>query len=133
MKSNNKNKINKNININLSNKISNFLNKNDKVTPLNWVLPNKKEFVNWVTSTFVKYRSDGKQMDQSKNFTPFKYQKLLRDYMQNNSPYRGLLLYHGLGSGKTCSAIEIAENLKTERNIVVLLPASLKTNFIENI
>ena len=131
MKSNNKNKINKNININLSNKISNFLNKNDKVTPLNWVYPNKKEFVNWVTSTFIKYRADEKSVIQTKNFTPFKYQKLLRDYMQNNSPYRGILLYHGLGSGKTCSAIEIAENLKTERNIVVLLPASLKTNFIE--
>ena len=80
MKSNNKNNINKNINLDLSNKISNFLNKNDKVTPLKWVLPNKKEFVNWVTSTFVKYRADGTPTSQTKNFTPFKYQKLLRDY-----------------------------------------------------
>ena len=118
--------------LDISNKITNFINKNDVIEPLNWVLPNRKEFVNWVSETFVKYRADGKMHPSTQKFTPFKYQKLLRDYMQNNSPYRGILLYHGLGSGKTCSAITISENLKTERNIVVMLPASLRTNFIED-
>ena len=116
----------------VSNKISNFLNKDDSVQPLNWVLPNRKEFVNWVNETFLKYRATGKTEFTTNKFTPFKYQKLLRDYMQNNSPYRGILLYHSLGSGKTCTAIEISENLKTERNVVVMLPASLRTNFIED-
>ena len=32
----------------------------------------------------------------------------------------------------TCSAIQVSENLKTERNIVVMLPASLRTNFIND-
>jgi len=118
--------------LDISNKITNFINKNDVIEPLNWVLPNRKEFVSWVSETFVKYRADGKMHPSTQKFTPFKYQKLLRDYMQNNSPYRGILLYHGLGSGKTCSAITISENLKTERNIVVMLPASLRTNFIED-
>ena len=110
--------------------INNFLNKDDRVQPLYWVSPNRKEFINWINETFIKYRADGKMHPVTSKFTPFKYQKLLRDYMQNNSPYRGIMLYHGLGSGKTCSAIEISENLKTERNVVVMLPASLKTNFI---
>ena len=115
----------------LSNKINNFINKNDTLQPLNWVLPNRKEFVSWVNETFLKYRASGKKENSViGKFTPFKYQKLLRDYMQNNSPYRGVLLYHYLGTGKTCTAITIAENLKTERNIVVMLPASLRTNFI---
>jgi hypothetical protein len=110
--------------------LSNFINNKSK-EPLNWVLPNRKEFVNWINETFIKYRANGKsEKSITGKFTPFKYQKLLRDYMQNNSPYRGVLLYHGLGAGKTCTAIEIAENLKTERNIVVMLPASLRTNFI---
>ena len=121
----------KKMNLDISNKITNFIN-NDSIEPLNWVLPNRKEFVNWVSETFVKYRADGKSHPPTGSFTPFKYQKLLRDYMQNNSPYRGILLYHGLGSGKTCSAITISENLKTERNVVVMLPASLRTNFIED-
>ena len=115
----------------ISNKISNFINKNDEmIEPLSWVLPNKKEFINWISQTFFKYRADGKKLPAYKGFKPFKYQKLLRDYMQNNSPYRGVLLYHGLGVGKTCSSIIIAEKLKTQRNVVVLLPASLKNNFI---
>jgi hypothetical protein len=40
-----------------------------------------------------------------------------------------LLLYHGLGSGKTCTSIAIAEGMKTEKQIVLMTPASLKTNF----
>jgi superfamily II DNA or RNA helicase len=110
------------------NKINNFVNINTE--PLNWVLPNRKEFVNWINQTFLKYRASGKPQPISNKFTPFKYQKLLRDYMQNNSPYRGILLYHSLGTGKTCTAITIAENLKSTRNVVVMLPASLRTNFI---
>ena len=84
----------------MNSKINNFINKDNSITPLNWVLPNKKEFVNWITETFIKYRADGKLPVQTKNFSLFKYQKFLRDYMQNNSPYRGVLLYHSLGSGK---------------------------------
>ena len=121
-----------NPNKNLISKVETFINKNNLVEPLNWVLPNRKEFVEWINETFLKYRATGKEQPLSKKFSPFKYQKLLRDYMQNNSPYRGVLLYHSLGSGKTCTAITIAENLKIERNIVVMLPASLRTNFIED-
>jgi superfamily II DNA or RNA helicase len=113
-------------------KNNNLLNNDDNsVIPKIWVLPNRKEFVNWVNKTFIKYKANNKKVSFTPGkFKPFKYQKLLRDYMSNDSPYRGILLYHSLGSGKTCTAIEIAENLKTERNIVVMLPASLRTNFI---
>ena len=110
------------------------MNNNLETETENWIYPDKKEFVNWVNEKFLKYRATGKPQNIKKNgkFTPFNYQKLLRDYMQNSSPYRGVLLYHGLGSGKTCTAISISENLKTERNIVVMLPASLKNNFIQD-
>lgn len=118
---------------NISNAMSNFVN-NNAVQPLEWVLPNKKDFLHWINETFIKYSADGKVIKQKSNstnkFSPFKYQKFVRDYMQNNSPYNGILLYHGTGSGKSCTSIGIAENLKTERNIIVMLPASLKTNFI---
>ena len=114
----------------ISDKITNFITNKSIVEPLNWVLPNRKEFINWINETFMKYRADGKVAPTLNKYVPFKYQRFLRDYMQNNSPYRGILLYHGLGAGKTCTAIEIAENLKTERNVVVMLPASLRTNFI---
>jgi hypothetical protein len=47
-----------------------------------------------------------------------------------------LLLYHQIGSGKTCSAITMAEEyLKTYPNnkINVVLPARLKTNFFDEL
>jgi hypothetical protein len=43
------------------------------------------------------------------------------------------LLYHGLGSGKTCSSIAIAEGLKTHKKVIVMTPASLQRNYIEEL
>jgi hypothetical protein len=55
------------------------------------------------------------------------------DYLNIYTPYRGLLFYHGLGSGKTCSSIAIAEGFKTTRNVYVMLPASLEDNYLKEI
>jgi hypothetical protein len=47
--------------------------------------------------------------DMSKNSKElFEHQKIVRDYLLAETPYRGLLFYHGLGSGKTCSSIAVA-------------------------
>ncbi len=43
----------------------------------------------------------------------------MRDYINFYTPYRGLLLYHGLGAGKTCASIAIAEGLKEAIESVV--------------
>jgi hypothetical protein len=57
----------------------------------------------------------------------------VRDYLNLYTPYRGLLLYHGLGSGKTCSSIAIAEGMKRVQQVVIMTPASLRANYIEEI
>jgi hypothetical protein len=69
----------------------------------------------------------------SNNFSLLTHQKLIKDYLNIYTPYRGLLLFHGLGSGKTCSSIAIAEGLKTSKKIIVMLPASLKQNYIKEL
>jgi hypothetical protein len=61
------------------------------------------------------------------------HQKLARSYINVNTPYRGLLLYHGLGSGKTCTAIAISENIKAYKQIVVMTPKSLEMNFLQEL
>ena len=65
----------------------------------------------------------------------YEYQKFVREYVRQASPYRGLLVYHGLGSGKTCSAIAAAEALfsVTKKKIIVMTPSSLRYNFIREI
>jgi len=76
-------------------------NNTSQVVPNEWILPNRKEFVDWINQTFIKYKSNGKtETIIPGKYKPFKYQKFLRDYMTNNSPYRGILLYQSTGSGK---------------------------------
>lgn len=61
------------------------------------------------------------------------HQRIVREYLNVFTPYRGLLLYHGLGSGKTCTSIAIAEAAKTHKRVFVMTPASLKMNFFSEL
>jgi hypothetical protein len=95
---------------------------------MNYVLPNRKGFSDFVTRLFLKYR-DKEPDPESKTRELFSYQKIVREYLLTETPYRGLLLYHGLGSGKTCSSIAVAESLLTTKKIFIMLPASLQSNY----
>lgn len=44
-----------------------------------------------------------------KHFKLLNHQILVRNYLSGNTPYNSILLFHGMGTGKTCSAITIAE------------------------
>jgi superfamily II DNA or RNA helicase len=68
-----------------------------------------------------------------KKLNLFDYQKFVREYLQLKSPYRGLLLYHSLGSGKSITAISTSELLLKERKVTVILPAYLESNFIDEV
>lgn len=63
------------------------------------------------------------------------YQYFVSHYLSTRTPYRGLLLYHGVGVGKTCSAITMSEgflsnqSLYDEPKIWVIMPQALRNNF----
>ena len=64
----------------------------------------------------------------------YKYQKIVAEYLAPGHPYRGLLLYHGLGSGKTATAIGlINEYLINDptRTIIAITPPALKQNIVK--
>jgi len=61
-------------------------------------------------------------------------QKLLKNFLSPYTPYRSLLVYHGVGVGKTCASIMIAENYKNElekknKKIFIILPPSIQENY----
>ena len=64
------------------------------------------------------------------------HQIFVKNFLSINTPYNSLLLYHGLGTGKTCSAIGISEEMRaymkqmniTKRIIVVASP-NVQENF----
>jgi hypothetical protein len=115
--------------------LSNFLlTASDGIRPENYVFPNRKEFVKWFYDTFgERYGAGSKKLEKLQKFQFFNHQKLIRDYMGRDTPYRGILLYHGLGVGKTCGSIAISESFRTNRKICILLNKSLKQNYRENI
>ena len=55
-------------------------------------------------------------------------QKFMADFFKR-SKIKGILIYHKIGAGKTCTAVNMAEKLKHRMNIVVVVPAALIGNF----
>jgi arsenate reductase-like glutaredoxin family protein len=106
-------------------------------------MPNKNDSSKFnITKEFKKYKIpvSNEKMEEfclPKKFTLQPQQKLLPDLLTSKmSPWtvypniRGLLLFHQIGAGKTCTAISIAEEFKKKVNIVVVLPAALIGNFV---
>jgi hypothetical protein len=115
----------------------------DKFKVSNYYMNNREVFVSFINKLFNEHKvallddtskitceNIGKTTGE---FDLLTHQKLVRDYLNLYTPYRGLLLFHGLGSGKTCTSIAIAEGMKTMRDVVVMTPASLRTNYMEEL
>jgi hypothetical protein len=111
------------------------------VSASSYYMNNREIFTNFMSSLFGKYKNElltesaGATCDYDPDapFSLMTHQKIVRDYLNLYTPYRGLLLFHGLGSGKTCSSIAIAEGMKSGKRIIVMTPASLRMNFIEEL
>ena len=62
-----------------------------------------------------------------------KYQTTIARYFSSNTPYDRLLLVHGMGSGKTCSAIGAIEQIRNEdSNFTGALILAKGTNVLNN-
>ena len=97
-----------------------------------YYMNNRKIFVNFINSLFEPYKKEVEDVTKAiscdsigqdnENFSLLTHQKLVRDYMNLYTPYRGLLLYHGLGAGKCMKkgttimmsdgSIQLIENIK---------------------
>jgi superfamily II DNA or RNA helicase len=60
----------------------------------------------------------------------FPEQKFISKFIQPKNPYRGLLIYFGLGTGKTRTAINTSE-IYIEKNmkVITMMPASIASNY----
>jgi hypothetical protein len=102
---------------------------------------NREFFINFINSTFKPYTQALKiesgnvtcDTQKSDGFKLMIHQKIIRDYLNLYTPYRGLLVYHGLGAGKTCGSIAIAEGMKEDKQIIIMTPASLRMNYISEL
>lgn len=96
---------------------------------------NGRLFPSWVLANFKTYKlpemfkSDEDQCSKKSKLELRKYQLFLSKYLDFNSPFKNILIYHGLGSGKTGSAINIYNmlyNYTPGWNVFILIKATLK-------
>ena len=116
------------------------LNAKKRVELDTWVLNNRREFPSFIKNKFIdavnkEKRGSQYYWDAEKGklwpVTLFSHQKFISDFLSEETPYRGCLLYYGLGSGKTLSSINVAEGIN--KRVIVFLPASLRNNYITDL
>ena len=107
-----------------------------------YYMTNRRIFIQKLNKLFESHAEELRKLDDSnvscdkrstEEFETLTHQKVVSDYLNLYSPYRGLIIYHGLGSGKTCTSITIAEGMKSEKQIIIMTPASLKSNFFSEL
>ncbi len=102
---------------------------------------NGRLFPSWILSNFSKFKLKDIITDESYDacatMGPDKlreYQVFISKYLDYNSPYKDILIYHGLGSGKTASTINfynVLYNSNPGWNVFILLPATLKAGWLK--
>ena len=110
---------------------------------IEWTLSHKKGFPTFLNRHFAGPDYHSPKADfldkiiasrDAKFPPPFPYQRIIYEYLRYGTPNRGLLLEHGLGSGKTRSAVMVAESFRRAGlDILVLTPASLDNNMFGEI
>ena len=82
-------------------------------------------------------QKDTRTMDQicsSKERGLLPQQVFIQQYTRKYPNWNKLLLYHEIGSGKTCTSILVAEDLIAKnKKIKVILPARLETNYLDEL
>jgi len=109
---------------------------------------NGRLFPSWVMKNFKKYKLD--EMLHRADVDPCniktstgetklelrKYQVFLSQFLDFRSPYRDMLVYAGLGSGKTSSAINVYNvlyNYTPGWNVFIMIKASLKGGWLDEL
>jgi superfamily II DNA or RNA helicase len=93
-----------------------------------------ENFYDKVNNIYSKYKVKKEHKTLEKICYPKEFklqlpQQFLSEFINPKTPYMGILVYHRIGSGKTCTSVRIAEKWKKHKRIVVVVPASLKNNY----
>ena len=107
----------------------------------NTKIAKKKEFndTKYIQRPLEDYENIEKVTDELCNVKEFElapHQKFVRNFLSYKTPYNSLLIYHGLGSGKTCSSISVCEEfrmymkqLKSTKRIIIVASPNVQENF----
>lgn len=97
-----------------------------------------KNFQSKIKEIFREYKVKNKKLSLKDFCYPKKFtfqlpQLFVAEYLNPKTPYKGILLYHRIGAGKTCAGIQIAEKWKEHKKIILVAPASIVGNFYKEL
>lgn len=103
----------------------------------NLKISNKKEFSDTAyDGTIYVSEERATELCEAPVFQLAPHQAFVRNFLSNQTPYNSLLLYHGVGSGKTCAAITISEEYREymkqmgiEKKIYIIASDTVQSNY----
>lgn len=99
---------------------------------------NDNDFQKKIASIFKQYRIKEKKQSMKDICFPTKFtyqnpQLFVSQFINPQTPYKNLLIYHKIGAGKTCAGVKICEEWKHKKKIMVVVPAALVGNFYKEL
>lgn len=96
------------------------------------------KFQKEIYSKYKKFKIGSKKPTFKQICFPDKFtyqlpQLFVSQFINPATSYKGILLCHKIGAGKTCAAVQIVEQWKGKRQIIMICPASLVGNFYKEI
>ena len=105
-------------------------------------ISSKKEFFDTKVEKFTKKqinnieKETNKICDPNREFELRPHQMFVRNFLSFQTPYNSLLLYHGLGTGKTCSSISVCEEMRkynkqlgNNKKIIIVASPTVQENY----
>jgi hypothetical protein len=96
-------------------------------------LMQKQEFAENKQDSIAEQQKEGvNPCDPDKEFELTPVQRFVGRFLSPQCPYTSALLYHGVGVGKTCAAITVAENYLRSyprRQVIIVAPRNIQPGF----
>jgi|TARA_B110000093_G_scaffold62731_1_gene67909 hypothetical protein len=96
----------------------------------------KKEFYDTKYDGRIMEIKEQSNIMNNASFELAPHQLFVKNFLSYNTPYNSLLLYHGLGTGKTCSAIGVCEEQRDylnqmgiEKRTLIVASPNVQDNF----
>ena len=99
------------------------LEQNGRIFPI-WIMENFKKYI--LPEINQKQGEDPCNEKRLEGLTP--YQEFIGQYLNYQSPFKDIIVYHGVGAGKTNTAINVYNilfNYTPKWNVFLLIPAAL--------
>ena len=100
---------------------------------MTYPLLNDNNFQNKIMEKYSIYKTPRRRPSFTELCFPKEYthqlpQTFVSKFIHPKTPYKGLLIFHRIGAGKTCASILIAMEWVDKRRVIFIVPASLVTN-----